>query len=382
MDDSSVAYRRYSTSGIKSDKVRFHDIVRGKVRKNLKQFINHGEILVPKDGKKVSIPIPQIELPRFMFGNPNQKGVGQGEGKPGDPIDGKDKAGKASGQGQAGNETAEHAVEVDISLDELADMLGEALELPKIEPKGTRHVEAYNKKYTDIRRVGPHSLRHFKRTYKEALKRLVSAGLYDPDNPIVVPIKEDFRYRSWDEVPRPQTNAVILYIMDVSGSMGQEQKDIVRTESFWIDTWLRRQYTGIERRYIIHDAAAREVDEDTFYKTRESGGTLISSAYKLAIDLVDIHYPVFDWNIYLFHFSDGDNWSGEDTSLCLSLLYDKILPKVNQFSYGQVDSRYGSGQFYKDLLEKFKDDEKVVVSRISDRESIYDSIKTFLGTGR
>ena len=89
------------------------------------------------------------------------------------------------------------------------------------------------------------------------------------------------RYRSWKSDVRHENNAVIIYMMDVSGSMGDEQKEIVRTEAFWIDTWLRSQYKGIETRYIIHDATAREVDEETFFKTRESGGTLISSAYKL-----------------------------------------------------------------------------------------------------
>jgi uncharacterized sporulation protein YeaH/YhbH (DUF444 family) len=98
-------------------------------------------------------------------------------------------------------------------------------------------------------------------------------------------------------------------MMDVSGSMGDEQKEIVRAESFWIDTWLRTQYKGIEVRYIIHDAVAREVDRDTFFHTRESGGTMISSAYKLCRDLIKSDYPPSAWNIYPFHFTDGDNWS-------------------------------------------------------------------------
>ncbi len=99
---------------------------------------------------------------------------------------------------------------------------------------------------------------------------------------MIIPIREDMRYRSWKTEEEPDANAVIIYMMDVSGSMGDEQKEIVRIESFWIDTWLRKQYKGIETRFIIHDAAAREVDRDTFFRTRESGGTMISSAYRLA----------------------------------------------------------------------------------------------------
>jgi uncharacterized sporulation protein YeaH/YhbH (DUF444 family) len=171
--------------------------------------------------------------------------------------------------------------------------------------------------------------------------------------------------------------------MDVSGSMGDEQKEIVRTEAFWINTWLKSQYKGVEARYIIHDATAKEVDEDTFFRTRESGGTLISSAYKLCESIINQDYPPSDWNIYPFHFSDGDNWSTEDTKICIDLLKNSLLAKVNAFCYGQVDSRYGSGQFYKDLSEVFgTDDESVILSRIENKDGVLQSIKDFLGKGK
>ena len=164
--------------------------------------------------------------------------------------------------------------------------------------------------------------------------------------------------------------------------MGDEQKEIVRTTAFWIDTWLKHQYKGVHRRFIIHDAAAKEVDENTFFRTRENGGTLISTAYKLALDILEQEYPVDDWNVYLFHFSDGDNWSNEDTKLCLELLKEKMLPISNQFSYGQVESRYGSGQFFKDLMENFQEEEKVVSTRIGGRDDIYGAIDDFFKAGR
>lgn len=93
----------------------------------------------------------------------------------------------------------------------------------------------------------------------EALKRQMALGLYDPDKPAVAIVREDKRYRSWKVKEVPQNNAVIVYMMDVSGSMGDEQKEIVRIEAFWIDTWLRSQYKKLETRYIVHDAAAKEV---------------------------------------------------------------------------------------------------------------------------
>ena len=198
----------------------------------------------------------------------------------------------------------------------------------------------------------------------------------------MVPIREDRRYRSWRSEPVPQSNAVIVYMMDVSGSMGDEQKEIVRIESFWLDTWLRSQYDGIESRYIIHDAMAKEVDRDTFFRTRESGGTMISSAYKLCAKMIDEEYPPELWNIYPFHFSDGDNWSVDDTVTCVELLKQKILPHVNLFCYGQVESPYGSGQFIKDLGEHFDEDDRVVTSEIKGKDAIMDSIRDFLGKGK
>jgi uncharacterized sporulation protein YeaH/YhbH (DUF444 family) len=208
------------------------------------------------------------------------------------------------------------------------------------------------------------------------LRRQIASGIYNPDQPVIIPIKQDMRFRSWKTDVRHENNAVIIYMMDVSGSMGDEQKEIVRTEAFWIDTWLRSQYKGIETRYIIHDATAREVDQETFFRTRESGGTLISSAYKVCEKMIETDYPPADWNIYPFHFSDGDNWSGEDTRMCLEILEKSLLPVCNVFCYGQVESRYGSGQFYKDLKEHFgSQHESVILSRIENKEGILQSIK-------
>ena len=228
----------------------------------------------------------------------------------------------------------------------------------------------------------PESLRHFKRTFKQALKRQIASGTYSPERPVIIPIREDMRYRARKKVPGPTANAVIIYMMDVSGSMEDEQKEIVRIESFWIDTWLRSQYRGIESRYIVHDTEAKEVDAETFYHLRESGGTRISSAYQLAAGLMDKHFPADDWNVYLFHFSDGDNLSDGDDELCVDVITNRILPRSNMFCYGQVEGRYGSGKFLDMLADRFEGTDNLAVSRIEGREHIFNSIRTFLGKGR
>jgi sporulation protein YhbH len=366
---------------VDQDHSRFKQIIRGKIRDNLRRYISKGELLGRQGKETVSIPIPQIDIPRFRFADKQQGGVGQGDGEPGDALSDSGDQGQG-GAGEAGEGEGEHVLEVDVSLDDLAQILGEELELPNIEDKGKSRIAQTKDRYVGLRKVGPNSLRHFRRTFRQALKRQITLGTYDKDRPVIVPVRDDMRFRSWKTEVEPVANAVILYMMDVSGSMGDEQKEIVRIESFWIDTWLQHQYEGIDTRFIIHDAVAREVDRDTFFRTRESGGTMISSAYKLAAEILDQDYPPSEWNVYLFHFSDGDNWSVDDTLLCVQQLRDKLLPAANVFCYGQVESPYGSGQFIRDLDEHFRDDERLLTSEIRDRDGIVDSIKDFLGKGK
>lgn len=357
---------------IERDHNRFKKIVRGHIKKELRKYVSKGELIGRQGKDLISIPIPQIEVPQFRHGRRGSGGIGQGEGEQGQPVE----------VGEAGSDAGDHILEVEVSLDDLATILGEALGLPRIEPRGKRNLDSARNKYTSIRNVGPESLRHVKKTYKAALKRQIMMGTYDPTDPRIVPVREDRRYLSWKKTPEPESAAVIIYMMDVSGSMGDEQKEIVRIEAFWIDTWLSRQYKRLDKRYIVHDAVAHEVDRDTFFRTRESGGTKISSAYSLASGLIDEHYSPYEWNIYPFHFTDGDNWGGGDTEVCLELLRTKLLPRVNAFCYGQVKSMYGSGQFIRDLRESMSDAENLLLSEIRSKDAILDSIRDFLGTGR
>jgi len=358
---------------IEKDHQRFRQIVKGRLRDDLRRFLTKGE-LIGKEGKHlISIPVPGIELPHFRYGD-NPAGVGAGEGKEGEAVD------KIPGA-QGGSEEGRHLLEVDLTIGELAEMLGEELKLPRIEPRGKHRLTTIRDRYSGIRTVGPDSLRHFKRSFKEALKRQILIGAYDPDNPVIIPQKKDIRYRSWKEVRSPKSNAVIVFMMDVSGSMGEEQKELVRLESFWIDTWLRKNYEGIESRYIVHDVAAKEVDKHTFYHLREDGGTKISSAFRVCKGLLDAHYAPDEWNIYIFHFSDGDNSSDADSRDCVKLLKEQLLPVCNMFGYCQVASAYGTGNFISVLHEHLRTHEKLLTSRVNSKDDIYDSLKTFFGRG-
>src|SRR5438046_2949665 len=203
---------------IERDQQRFRKIVRGKVKSNLSKYISRGEMIGRKGKDLVSIPLPQIELPQFRYGQKGSGGVGQGEGQPGDPLT----APQGDGEGGAGDQPGGHILEVELTMEEMAQILGEELALPRIEPRGKKNIVTTKDRYTGIRQTGPESLRHFKRTFKRALKRQISSGTYDAGDPVIVPIRADKQYRSWKEVKQPQAVAVIVYMMDVSGSMADE----------------------------------------------------------------------------------------------------------------------------------------------------------------
>ena len=346
--------------GIERYRERFREIVRGKIKQDLKKYMSQDGIDVfGKEGRhKITVPIPHISLPKFIYG---KKGGGVGEGKP----------------EKAGDEKSDNSLEVEVTLEEMASLLSEELELPRIEPKGKSTILVDSKKYRSIRKVGPESLRHFRRTYLEALKRAIMLDEYDPDDSSVVPIKEDRRYRAAKPITLPQNQAVIFYMMDVSGSMGTQEKELARLTSFWIDLWLRHQYKDrLATRYIIHNVDAKETDRHTFYHTMEGGGTRIASAYELVAAMIKKEYNPQDWNIYIFQYSDGDDWAGASSAAC-NIISD-LLPSVNQISYCQVREQ---GEFKGALEKRFANESKVVITTAFQKEQILGAIKEFFKKG-
>jgi len=346
---------------IEKDLSRFQKKKKAVVKSNLKNLIKEDAIIVKQGKKYVSIPITKLNIPHFKFGE-NRSGEGKG-----------------AGQGpQAGDEPGRHLRETDVSLEELAEMLGEELELPRIEPKGANIMKEEKDRYTGVRIVGPESLRLNRRTYKESLKRQLSCGNYDYDNPIIVPIKQDKRYRSWKTIMEPQNNAVIIYGMDVSASMGTQHKALARQVAFWIDLWLNYNHPGLEKAYIMHDTRAWEVDQEAFYHTTTGGGTKISSYFEKAREIIEKKYKPEDWNIYLLYFSDGDNL-GEDDSACDRLI-ELLLDKVNLIGYGQLDlpTYYSSSSdFYNHIAGLYANNPKVVTNRLKDNADIIPTLQAF-----
>jgi len=342
---------------IQEDHKKFRDAISGRSRKELKKLIKHGSIVRqrPKGGK-VIISIPQIDIPHFVFGDTGE-GVGRGPGKDGEVI-GRDPKQGEGGAGGGGKDPGE-GIKISIDLDDVLKFMEDELKLPKMKPKPNETFEEIKIKYNDISKVGLNSLRHIRRTMKEALKRSLMMGetglqmVPGSQVPIkvITPIKADFRYRQYREIKIPSSNAVIFFARDCSGSMDDFRCDIVSDMCWWLDCWIRKFYKRVDRLYYIHDTRAEEVDENTFYTYRMGGGTMCSSAFDKISEQMENRYPPDKFNVYIFYFTDGDNWGGDNEKI-VKIVNEKLGPNVaNMIGITQVCS-----WSYEDSVKSFMDE--------------------------
>jgi len=349
------------------DKKRFNDIVRGRVKNNFKKYIEHSEIIIPRGKDVFALPVPRINIPRFTYGD-KLGGVGHGEGDKGDGLN----------SSPDGDSSREHALELEVSLEEFAHMLCDALELPRLINKGKEQLPTMSTKYKNIAKIGPRSLVNTKRSFKETLKRVVQEGSYIPGHGF--PLKrEDLRYKFPKRVLLPDPRAVVIYMMDVSGSIDYLKKEIIRTIEFWIDVYVRSQYKSIVSRYIAHDSRAWEVSQKEAFQLQTGGCTKMSSALELSDKIIEHEHNPLDWNIYLFQFSDGDNLSDDDTKLCADIVRRRHHD-INQYSYGEVKGDK-KASFKRVFEEYFGVDDKVVLTSIDEKSECLDALKLFLGKG-
>ena len=175
-------------------------------------------------------------------------------------------------------------------------------------------------------------------------------------------------------------------MMDVSGSMGWRQKYLCRAFFWLLNQFVRTKYQHVEVVYIIHHSTAREVNEDQFFHTMESGGTACSSAYNLALEIITDRFPPEAWNAYAFHMSDGDNW-GEDDPIAIELA-NRLCEMCNLFGYGQV-SGWGDDSLYNEeevswngLFETLQvvqnEHENMALVRIRNEEDVYPQFREML----
>ena len=329
---------------IDSDHKDFRDVVSGKIRKALKKFVKNGTMFKNR-GKngKVQITIPRIDIPHIVYGE-NNSGVGRGNAKPGDVV-GKDDPQNGKGN-QAGQDEGEGIV-VNLDMEDLLQFMQDELQLPNLKPREDDFIDEVKIRYNNISLVGPESLRHTRRTMLTALKRLCATGEinklheipgYKDPVKLITPINSDKRYRQHKEIKLPSSNALIVYARDGSASMDQAKCDIVSDMAWWIDVWIKRFYKKTERLFVWHDVTAQEVSEDKFYKYRYGGGTTCSSALKLVAKQFENRFPPKKWNIYVFYFTDGENFPSDNPEF-INVLKENFGPQtVNLFALTQIQA--------------------------------------------
>lgn len=355
------------------DQQRHQEKVREVIRQNLPDLVTEENIIM-SDGKQIiKVPLRNLEEYRFIHNYQKHKHVGQGDGSSevGDVLgqDSPKESGKGGKGGKAGDQPGYDYVEAEISIEELEDMLFDEMELPYIQEKDKEEMETESIRFNDIRKKGLMSNIDKKRTILENLRRNATAGI--PGIHGISP--DDLRYKTWEEIVVPHSNAVILAMMDTSGSMGAFEKYCARSFFFWMTRFLRRQYEKVEIVFLAHHTEAKEVSEEEFFTRGESGGTICSSVYQKALEIIDSRYPPSSYNIYPFHFSDGDNLTS-DNERCVKLI-GELMKRSNLFGYGEVN-QYNRGSTLMSAYRTIKQ-EKFMYYVIKEKGEVYHALKRF-----
>src|ERR1039458_4783059 len=340
-----------------ADAQNYKKRVRKQITEHLKKKIG-GEDIITGEGK-LRIPIKGTKQFRFILDRQLKDGDGTGPGP-----------------GSAGDQPGEEEYEVWLDMEEVEEMLFADLGLPRLKPKKEADISSNEYTFDTYAVKGP--LVDKKATLRRILLRNAQQG--EPGLHKIE--KDDLRYTSYREKPIPKSKAVVFLLMDVSGSMSDRHKQIARLFFYWTVRFLHYRYDTVEVRFISHTTEAKEVTEHEFFNRVEMGGTMASSAYKLAQELQHNHYPIDDWNHYVIHASDGDNWEldNEDvfqaikqlTKFCSLVGYLEIKPSTQIAWYNSASTLWGAlGKRAKELDESF------MVKKVSDEKDIWGALRYF-----
>ncbi|HUZ17404.1 MAG TPA: DUF444 family protein [Spirochaetia bacterium] len=363
-----------------TDAARHRQKIKEAIRQNLPDIISSESIITRRGTQIVRIPVRGVKSYHFMHnhgGDGAGGGFGSGEGQRGKVVGQRPKPG-AGQPGKPGGEPGVDYLETEIDIEELIEMMLEDLGLPNLQQKEVHEVatsEGWT--YDSIEKSGIRPRIDKKRSIKEAIKRtegyvsflmqesgrseedcrraLIDAGgdlsdarrileekrelLSEAGDAVPVLESSDLRYRTLTEEIRHESNAVVIAMMDVSGSMDTMKKYFARSFFFWMVSFLRTIYKRVEIRFISHTTEAKLVDEEEFFHKGESGGTQCYTAYDLATEVIDGEYPTSRWNVYPFHFSDGEDWDAERTVQSLKQLLSR---NVAAFGYGEIQTEYSA----------------------------------------
>ncbi|WP_017728813.1 sporulation protein YhbH [Halalkalibacterium ligniniphilum] len=356
------------------DQRRHQEKVREAIKRNLPDLVSEENIVMSNGRDVIRIPIRSLDEYKIRYNYDKNKHVGQGKGnsKIGDVVARDPSVNQQQGPGKgegAGDQAGEDYYEAEVSILELEEMLFRELELPNLEKKEDADFVVEDIEFNDIRKKGLMGNIDKRRTILTAIKRNALEG-----RPGLVPIyNDDLRFKTWNEVIRPESKAVVLAMMDTSGSMGKWEKYMARSFFFWMTRFLRTKYESVEIEFIAHHTEAKVVSEEDFFTKGESGGTICSSAYRKALELIGDKYDPKRYNIYPFHFSDGDNLTS-DNARCVKLV-SELMASSRMFGYGEVNqySRHST------LMSAYKNisDPHFRHYILKEKGDVYHAMKTF-----
>ena len=370
------------------DRQRHREKLRRSLRENIADIIAEESIIGRTRDRIIKVPIRGVREYRFVYGD-NEGGVGTGKGdtRPGQIVGQSGRRGQA-GPGKAGNAPGEDYYETEISLDELVEIMFEDLELPEMERKFLREVASERiAKRKGYRRQGVRVHLDRKRTARSRIRRKVATGVATtsalrPATPAEgeerFPFhKRDLIYRRLKPDIREESNAVVVCIMDTSGSMDRLKKYLARSFFFLLYQFVRTRYDNVQVVFVAHHTQAREVTEEEFFHKGESGGTLISSGYRKALEIIHGRYHPELWNIYAFHCSDGDNFESDNAEAMRAAA--ELCELCNLFGYGEIKPM-GSHYYESSMLERFRelDADNFQAVLIERREDVWPAFRSLM----
>jgi hypothetical protein len=353
------------------DWLRHNDKVSEAVRKQLPELIAHIDVLGPRAASTLRVPVRFLEHYRFRLRDDDSvSGVGQGQGKPGDVVASPHPDG-AGPKGEGSDRDGGHEFVLELRIDDIVDWLWEELELPDLERKEGRLEDADFVREGWNRR-GVRSRLDRRRSAKEAVKRRAVSA----DGPAFT--NEDLRYRQLVTRKQPSTAAVVIFAMDVSSSMTEEDRRLAKTFFFWVVQGLRRQYTQLEPVFIAHTIEAWEFSEDEFFQVTGSGGTVASTAFEKALAVIGQRFDPGRFNVYLFYASDGANFPRDADDARTAL---QGLAEISNFAgYVEVQSGMSSAERSEmgAIFDALQTEGAPVGSYLlTDPETVWDAIKAF-----
>lgn len=392
----NIVDRRKSPKGKSSEnRQRLLKRIEGQIKKALPDIVKNTNVKdLTSSKERVNIPVKGINEPQFTYdketGDKKHVHPGNKEYTEGDLIK-KPKGGdgKGSGQGKGSNDpnVTEDDFTVSISREEFLDYFFSDLELPDMVKKHLNSIVDFKQKRAGYSNYGNPSRLNVTRSYKNSMARRMAIGLYfdkkikEIEEKLKLDLADDERikleaeldklkkmklsvsfmeevdlqYNNFEKVAVPVTSAVMFCVMDVSGSMGEKEKDIAKRFFMLLYMFLTKQYEKIEMVFIRHHTTAKEVTEDEFFNSRESGGTVVVSALELMAKIIKERYTD-GWNIYAAQASDGDVWDKSDASDCYKILDVDILNRIQYMIYIEI-CRNNPGDLwnnYKVLSDKRK----------------------------